>query len=274
MAHWIQNFMLRSRVLIFPSHIGKLMNHAAIKSQLKHYTKDVSFLRQNNLSLIISELGSALGVSPPAFGGGFGAAMWAVDFHLAAMAGGIQQVCNTQEPGATHSFWVPDDTGNNHTHGPSVQGVFVAAAFITDFVGKGSSLGKVSEIDLDNKHVSGYVSYSLKSNEPQRIALVNLKEWNQGSTADRNSTYVTLNVGSDVKSAVVRRMSSEGGSFSRGFDLGGEDEVVTYAGQQYSWEKNGLEGPYPQDRTQHKLDVQDGQVKVSVQDTEAVIVEL
>ncbi|CAI7665019.1 unnamed protein product [Penicillium pancosmium] len=47
--------------------------------------------------------------SPSAFGGGFGVALWAVDVHLAA------RMCNTQEPAATHSFWVPDNSGSNHS---------------------------------------------------------------------------------------------------------------------------------------------------------------
>ncbi|KAJ6112542.1 hypothetical protein N7512_007866 [Penicillium capsulatum] len=258
-----------------PEMLGeKLMNHDSIKNQLKHYTKDVAFLRKNNLSLTISEVGSALGISPPWFGAGFGAAIWAVDFHLAAMAGGVSQICNTQEPAATHSFWVPDNTGNNNTYGPAVQGVFVAAAFITDFVGKTGSLGKVHEIGpFDDGRVTGYVSYSLESSKPQRIALVNMKEYNEDSGDTREKASVTLDVG-DFKSAKVRRMTSKFGSPARGFDLGGEKEVVTHAGQQYSYAKNKLVDPYPTKPTEESETVDDGKLTVSLQDTEAVVIEL
>lgn len=122
---------------------------------------------------------------------------------------------------------------------------------------------------FDNQTVSGYVSYDLESNQPQRIALVNLREWNKDATTKRGK----MDLGSGVKAAVVRRMSSKNGSFSHGFDLGGEDEVVTYAGQQYSWTKNRLQEPFPKQRTQQKLALQGGKVQVSVQETEAVIVE-
>ena len=250
------------------------MNHAAIVDHLKPYANDVSSI--GSLPLVISETGSAIGNSPIGFGGGFGAALWAVDVHLAAMARGIKRICNTQEPAATHSFWVPDDS-SNHTQGPAVQGVFPAAAFITGFVGKDDLLGKVVELPVSgDTKFSAYALYNLRSDRPQRIALVNLHEWNTNSTSKRGMTQVTLDVGDKFKSAVARYMSSESGSFARGYDVGGQDEVVAFAGEQWSYKLDQGKGHFISNSQEQvtKLSVKNGKVTVPVQDTEAVLVEL
>lgn len=249
------------------------MNHTAIVSHLKPYVNDVS--NDGSLPLVISETGSALN-SPLAWGGGFGAGLWAVDIHLAAMARGIKRICNTQEPAATHSFWVPDDSGP-HTQGPAVQGIFPAAAFITGFVGKDSSLGKVVELPASgDAKFSAYALYGLQSNKPQRIALVNLQEWHKKSSSKRGTTQVALDVGDGVKSAVGRYMSSESGSLARGYDVGGQDEVVTFAGEEWSYKLNQGKGHFISNNQEQvkKLSVKGGKVTVPVQDTEAVLVNL
>lgn len=249
------------------------MNHTAIVNRLKPYASDVS--KVGSLPLVISEMGSALGSSPSQWGGGFGAAMWAVDIHLAAMARGIKNICNTQAPTATHGFWIPDNSGV-HTTGPAVQGLFPAAAFVTEFVGKDDTLGKVVELPSSNSEFSAYAMYNLKSNKPQRIALVNLHEWNKDSKAKRGTSQVSLDVGDEVKSAEGRYMSSGSGSFARGFDLGGQDEVVTFAGEQWSFKLNQGKGSFvSNDKEQTtKLTVKGGKVTVPVQDTEAVVINL
>lgn len=250
------------------------MNHAAIVDHLKPYANDVSSI--GSLPLVVSEIGSALGSSPPEFGGGFGVALWAVDVQLAAMVRGIKRICNTQEPAATHSFWVPDNSGK-HTQGPAVQGIFPAAAFITDFVGKGGSLGKVVELPVSgDTKFSAYALYNLQSDRPQRIALVNLHEWHKPSTSKRGTIQVTLDVGDKVKSAVARYMSSESGSFARGYDVGGQDEIVAFAGEQWSYKLDQGKGHFISNNQEQvtKLSVKDGKVTVPVQDTEAVLVDL
>lgn len=245
------------------------MNHTVIKNHLRPYAKDAAKI--GSLPLVISEVGSALGNSPVWFGAGFGAAIWAVDFHLAAMVLGIKRVCNTEEPVATHSFWVPDHT-TRHTTGPAVQGVFPAAAFIADFVGK-DKLGKVSEIELaEDQLLTGYVSYGLQSKKPQRIALINMREWHKGSKYNRGTAKVTVDVGDGVKSAVARYLSSESGSFARGYDLGGEEEIVTWAGEHWSHKLKLGKGVFTSKPREHKLNVQNGKVMVPLRDTEAVMI--
>lgn len=226
--------------------------------------------------MVISEMGSAIGNSPPHFAGGFGAAVSAVDVQLKAMSIGIKQITNTQEPTATHSWWVPDNSGPQ-TQGPAVQGVFPAAAYIADFVGKGDSLGRISQLVGDDLF-SAYAMFDLKSGKPARITLVNLKEWHSNDNGDnkgnpRGNVTVSLDVG-DAKTAVARRLRSDFGSFAVGFDNGGPEQNTSWAGEQWSYRVNEGKGHFENGPEEEKLVVKEGKVSVVIPDTEVVMVSL
>lgn len=222
-------------------------------------------------------MGSAIGNSPPHFAGGFGAAVSAVDINLKAMTVGLKQITNTQEPTATHSRWVPDNSGPQ-TKGPAVQGVFPAAAFIADFVGKGDSLGKIHQV-LGENHLSAYAMYDLVTNTPSRIALLNLKEWHSNSTGDnqdnpRGTVSVSLNVGNANQSVVVQRLRPDFGSYALGFDNGGPEQNTSWAGEQWSYQVNEGRGHFEHGPEKEILPVKGGKVEVVIPDTEVVMVSL
>ncbi|KAJ6104680.1 hypothetical protein N7523_011000 [Penicillium sp. IBT 18751x] len=60
--------------------------------------------KKKSYALVLSKVGSAIGGSPVSFGDGYGAAIWAIDFHLASMTRGVKRMCNTMGPDSTHSF--------------------------------------------------------------------------------------------------------------------------------------------------------------------------
>ncbi|KAJ5257054.1 hypothetical protein N7478_013158 [Penicillium angulare] len=256
-----------------------LLSHDFTTKILEGYARDAAFLKEQNYSfpLVISEMGCAIGNSPPDFAGGFGAAVSAVDINLKAMTIGVKQITNTQEPTATHSWWVPDNSGPQTT-GPSVQGVFPAAAFITDFVGRNESLGRISQV-LGEDLFSAYVMHDLVSNKPSRVALLNLKEWHSNSTGDnRNNTRgnvtVSLNVGYVAQSVVVQRLRSDYGSFALGFDNGGPEQNTSWAGEQWSYRVNEGKGHFENGLEKKTLSVKNGKVDVVIPDTEVVMVSL
>lgn len=252
-----------------------LMNHKAITDKLAPYAKDVKSLSavDKSVPLVISEAGSAIGHTAVEFAGGFGAAIWAVDFHLAAMWRGIQRVCNTHGPDATHAWWLPDDT-SAHAKTPAVQGIFPAAPFITDFIGKDGQLGKIREIDLKNDFFSAYAMFDQKTEKLSRIALINMRQWEYGP-AVRPRYVAQIDVGKDVKSAVVHRMQSEHGAAALGFDLGGPQENVTWNGEQWSWKVDKGQGHKVAGYKEEDLVIdKNGHISVNVWDTEAVIVYL
>ncbi|KAJ6091652.1 hypothetical protein N7467_003621 [Penicillium canescens] len=254
----------------------RLMNHHAIAERFPKMRRGIEYIHKadSNIGFVISELGCALGGPPISFAGAFGAALWAVDFHLTAMARGVKRVSNTMRPEATHSFWVPNDIGPQ-TSGPSVQGVFPSAAFITDFVGKGDSLGKVIEIDVPGtpQFFSAFAMYNLQSGKLARVALVNLKQWDHNSKDDRGSAEVILNVDAGVGSLHARRLHAEKGTSAMGFDLGGHGDNVTWAGEQWSHTVDGGKGHFVDgSMVQEKVTVENGHGTVSVLDSEAIIV--
>lgn len=253
------------------------MAHNRTSQVLEGYARDAAWMRSKNLSfpLVISEIGSAIGNSPPDFAGGFGAGIWAVDIHLKAMSIGIKQITNTQEPTATHGFWVPDNSGPQTT-GPAVQGQFPAAAFITDFVGKEGSLGRIHQL-LGDTLLSAYAMYDLKSEHASRIAVLNLKEWHYDANATdnvRGNTTVTLNVGSEAQSVVVQRMRSDYGAYALGFDNGGPEQNTSWAGEQWSYRVDEGKGHFLNGPQSETLQVTNGTVEVVVPDTEVVMVSL
>ena len=250
------------------------MSHTVIKSRLNSYQAAIDYVEKNDpkVAFILSEVGSTLNTVPIDFAGGFGAAMWAVDFHLSAMCRGIKRVANTQRPEAAHAFWISDDTGPV-TKRPIVQGIFPAAAFITDFVGS-KSLGQVSEISLSDKgRFTAYAMYGIDSDRVERVALVNLKEWNEDSGSSRGSKTVTLKVDDDVSSATVRRMHADRGSLAVGYDWGGSDNNVSYAGEQWSYAIDLGKGHYTDgSMVEESIVLSNGKFEVIVPDTEAVLV--
>lgn len=256
--------------------IARLMNHSAITERFPKIQKSIENVRQedSNIDYVISELGSALGVPPVSFAGGLGAALWAVDLHLTAMSRGVKRVSNNMFEDAPDSFWVPNNEGQ-WTTGPSVQGIFPSAAFITDFVGKGESLGKAVEVEVPGQpeDFSAYAMYDLMSEELARVALVNLKVWNESSPQPRENAAITFDVGFGAESVTVKRLHSQKGASAVGFDLGGPEQNVTWAGEQWSFKVDEGKGHFPAGGSvQEILFAQDGQVTVTVPDSEAVIV--
>lgn len=258
------------------------MSHETVVESMQPYLKHIKAVKEANekdgtdVKYMLSEVAGTISQSPIEFSGGFGAAMWAVDFHLYAMAQGVQQVMNTMRPMAKHAFWVPDDSGPA-TKRPVVQGIFPAAPFVADFVG--TTAGNMTQLGLpegQREHLTAYAKYN-DEDDIERVAVINLRQWDAKSRnmGERGAMSVAVNVPEGVESASVRRMRSDAGSSARGFDLGGSKENTTWAGTMWSYELDEGKGHYPQGFPPKKetYEVEDGQVTVEVPDTEAVIVD-
>ncbi|KAJ5578102.1 uncharacterized protein N7459_007066 [Penicillium hispanicum] len=253
-----------------------LMNHKAITARFPRIDRSIEYVQTHakDIAYVISETGSAIGSLPLNISGSFGAALWAVDFHLYAMTRGVKRVSNTMRPEATHGFWVPDDTGAPMTLGPAVHGIFPAAAFITDFIGK-DSLGKAAVIDVPGNpdFFSAYGMYERQSGALKRAALVNLNFWDESVKGHRGNATVTLHVGDTIKSATVRRMRADNGATALGYDLGGHKNNVTWAGEQWTYKLDRGVGHSPHPVKKETVSVNKaGDVVVTVPDSEAVMV--
>lgn len=281
------------------------MNHKNIAGRLGPYGNNVGQIQQEQqranvapnaqLSYVISESGSVIKGAPLYFAGGLGAALWGIDYHLTSMSNGISRIANTLRPIELHSFWMPDNSCP-FTMRPVVQAAYSTAPFVADLIGSttNTAASKIVEVPLtgisdgvDPDYFAAYVVYGAQSGRPVRVALINLRQWDEDfllnpAMAPRGSVNVTVAGqggilgGGGINSASVRRLHSNKGWSAGGYDLGGDDNNVTWAGEQWSSTLDNGNGHFrngvlesetlPVDNT--------GSLVVNVPDTEAVIVDL
>lgn len=249
------------------------MSHKAITGRFGPLDEAVKYISDNEkkLSYVISETGSAIGGENVEFAGSFAAALWAVDFHLYAMTRGVQRISNTMRPEATHAFWIPDDSAPGKN--ASVQGLFPAAPFIADFVGKDSATS-VAEIKVDGTpdHFTAYAAYNKGSGAIKRVALVNLVEWSHKSEGNRGNTTVTLDI-KGAKPSTVQRLHAENGAGALGFDHNqNPHDNITWAGEQWSVSLDSGKGHFSHGKEHEIVKMVGGKPTVYVPDSEAVIV--
>ncbi|XXH04066.1 hypothetical protein Hte_010477 [Hypoxylon texense] len=250
-----------------------LMNHTAITARFPGYLKSLNAVHPT--PYILSETGSTIvSGSPLTYAAGFGAALWSLDFQLAAMSRRVQRVVDSGRPAARHASFVPDSSESYG--GPAVRPPWVANMFVADFVGKDKSRN-VLEVSLgdDEALASAYVMYDAKSKKADRVALVNLKAWDAASNQDRKGLAFAVPVAEGTESVKVRRLRADAGVWATGFDEGGAKENVTWAGRQWTYKVDKGKGHYETGKLEEQtVKVQDGKALVNVPDTEAVIVYL
>ena len=242
------------------------MNHTAITTKFVPFSKSISYLRAHNpgVPYVLSETGSALGTSD-AYSDHFGACLWSVDFQLFSMTRGVARIDGTQRPAALHSLFVPV-SGIPGNPGPSVRAPYYAQPFIADFI-RGTT--GVVEMGLHSDFLTAYAAYT--ANGLARVALVNLHEWNASDNTQRGNQTFALKVPSSIKSVTVRRLTAAAGAEAGGFDNGGQN--ITYAGQQWSYRVDNGKG-HPSTASTKKVPVSNGVAAVSVEESEAVIVNI
>ncbi|KAJ5259231.1 hypothetical protein N7478_012212 [Penicillium angulare] len=252
-----------------------LMNHTAITTHFEPLKSQIAYLKKNDssISFVLSETGSGT-QSSIEIQGGFGAALWCIDFQLYSLSQGVSRVDATHRPAAFHSYWVPDDSAGTINPGPQVRAVWYALPFIADFLGQ--SPGKVSEIDLQSDTLAAYAIYNSSSNDVSRLAIINLQTWvnGDGSGSSRGSENVSVPVPSGVSSVYVRRLQSAAGAFAMGFDYAGPAENVTWAGEQWSYSIDQGKGHRVEGVSEKETySVSDGVFEIQIQDSEALSIE-
>lgn len=248
-----------------------MINHTEITTRLDLYAPAIKASRDADVAYAITEGAAVLGGPPVEFSGGFGYTLWAVDFNLAAMARGVSRVTNLAgRPNARRVFWTPDDTGGKESPGPHARAPFPAAVFVADFIGKGDS-SAATEIETESDLTSAYAVYDEEKGELQRVALLNLRLYNGTDGAEREGETFRVEVG-DVEEVKIRRLHADRGVAAMGYDFGGEESNVTWAGEQWSHDIDSGKGHFLGDGVEEeKVGVEDGIVKVEVPDSEVVM---
>lgn len=248
-----------------------MINHTAIASRLEPYAAAVNTSRDQGLDYAITEGAAVLGGPPVQFSGGFGYTLWAVDFNLAAMARGVSRVTNLAgRPNARRVFWTPDATGGKQSPGPHARAPFPAAVFVADFIGKGAP-SAATEVETEGDLTSAYAVYNEESGALQRVALLNMRLYNGTEGGERGQHTFCVEVG-DVEGVKARRLRAERGVAAMGYDFGGAESNVTWAGEQWSHDVDNGEGHFLGDGTEEEdVEVGDGAACVDVPDSEVVM---
>ena len=228
---------------------------------------NVNYLRHHipGPPLILSEAGSALGqVSPEErkLDAVLGSALWEVDWLLLSMTRNVSRVNMNQCNGCNFASWWP---GNGGTDG-AVHAQYYGLAFVADWLGlRGPSHSGVLRVaslwDAKFPNVSPYAGYV--GGVLDRVAVVDLNEWNMTSTSTRPSRTVTLDVPPTVKGAELRRLKG------KGTDALAAD--ITYAGMKYTPQTPKGERVEPETEN---VEVKDGKAAFKLQVSEAVLVTL
>lgn len=249
-----------------------MINHRAISNRFNRYMPGIRAAHSRNIDYAITEDAAVLGGAPHSFSAGFGYALWAADFNLAAMTRGVARVSNLAgRPAAKRVFWVPDATGENSGNpGPHVRAPFPAAIFLADFVGAGDP-SAVVEVDVGSDLMSAYAMYDQASGALQRIAVVNMRLYNGTLDTSRDRESFQIPVGTGISSVTVRSLRADLGVAAMGYDFGGPQSNVTWAGEQWTHAIDLGNGHFPRGPLENTIEVREGVATVVVPDSEAVI---
>lgn len=194
--------------------------------------------------------GGAVGLSDV-----YGAALWGLDFSLyAASTQIIKRVHFHQSIGSPYADWAP--TEPRQTKAP-YYGKLAAATFLahSDKIQvKTLAIGPRDDVD------SGYAAY--KGDKLRRVALINLREYDSGSSAQRGSQTYTVDVPPRSR-WVAQRLTAPGARDKTG---------ITYNG--YAYEAESLGKPVRVQGLETDRVVtpdKNGKLSIEVADSEAVI---
>lgn len=242
-------------------HEGSVIHKVNLNPQ-----ENLNYFSKANIStpIVISEAGSALG-SVNAFertiDAVLGSALWEVDWALLVMSKGISAVNMNQCNGCNFAGWWASD-------GADVFSQYYGLMFLADWLGVASDAGS----DGDFQVVSLYDGVNYPNVSPyagfvggtlDRVAVLDLNEWNMTETRPRVERTFQVGVGADVKTAELRRLTGDG------TDATNQDGGITYAGAQWTVDAPG--GLTVGNETE-TVDVTEGQLTFTIKASEAVLI--
>jgi hypothetical protein len=257
----------QSSIRFNPTMSGTYLDHedSVVHKTNANPQKNLDYFRTAKIStpIIISEAGSALGSVNDferKIDAVLGSALWEVDWALLAMSKGISRININQCNGCNFASWWASGSG-------SVFAQYYGLMFLADRlgVGNGSHSGdfKVSSLYHAAKYpnVSPYAAYV--GGKLDRVAVIDLNEWNSTEKTSGVERTFQVGVGGDVKTAELRRLTGNGTNTMA--DNGG----ITYAGEQ--WTAAMPAGKMVGDETE-KVNVADGKLSFQLKASEAVLI--
>jgi hypothetical protein len=246
---------------------SSLINHTYTLQSLSNMTRimdGVSLPPQT--PFMLTETNSLARQGLPLVSDTFGAALWNVDFALRAASIGVQRLHMHQGVNYRYGSWQPIETNRSVK---ATKPAFYGNIATADFVGRADGDLRVMEIDLmDGSKVEEQAAYvAFVGDVLQRLAVINLAQWNATETEQRPTRQYEFQTSGGVKEARVKRLIADGTDSYSG---------VTYGGFSYNLE---LDNGRPV-RLNNVTDVEivpigaDGRLVITVPDSSAAIVTL
>lgn len=239
------------------------MNHTAVVGGAAFIKNAIRYLNNQSvpIPLVVGEVGSALGngKDDSPLEAVLGSALWQVDFFLYSMFIGVQRI-NLQS-GLTFPFalWNPKFTVGNITTPASVRPAFYGQMFAAEFRGDAEDV-RIFNRDLNTPFLSAYAAYD--GGNLTRVAVVNLRLWNEDDPKARPHKTVALKIGKAATSVMVKKLTSiKGGSASAG--------NITWGGFQWRAANGGVGKQVLNDI--ETLPVKDGLVELNLKASEAAM---
>lgn len=166
---------------------GTLMNHTAVANSIRKHVDYAKRVSSAPGGYILGEHNSLFGGGALGLSDVFGSGLWAMDFSLtAASTDVIKRIHFHQAVNSPYAAWQP--TGTLQTK-PPYYGKLAAATFL----GKSQDVSVMTLALGGDKHVdSGYGAFV--NNKLQRIAILNLREYDSNSGSTRTSKKYTVKV--------------------------------------------------------------------------------
>lgn len=247
-----------------------LMNHSAIATHLDYYRGFISYLQSSTtangapIPFVIGEVGNSLNPTHDySYQAVLGSALWQVDFQLYSLTIGVARIYFQQIMHSGFDLWLPIDSAGIPAQ---TFASFYAQPFIADFISKNGGQTRVAQLSIQGAP-DNFIAYAAyEADSARRIAIVNLKEWDDSLTTPRGSQSVTLSGLTNVTSVKVDVLSSPRGARA-------DASTITYAGSQWTHASNGLEVTGVRNDSQ-TLSVVNGAVTIVVDDSSAVLAHL
>lgn len=248
---------------------GSLLNHTHTTFILANHTRLMNTLNlPASTPYILGETNSLARQGLPLVSDTFGAALWNLDFALHAASIGIQRVHMHQGVNYRYASWQPIETERGvRTTKPA----FYGNAATADFVGReAGEQVRVVELDLTGEGQKSEVEAgyaALVEGRIQKLAIVNLRQWNATENEQRPEQRYEFVLPEGVTQGLVKRLVAGGTDSYSG---------VTYGGMSYNLE---LDDGRPV-RLENVTDVEDvpvgkdGRLVITVPDASAAIVRL
>jgi hypothetical protein len=219
--------------------------------------------------VVLSEAGTATGTEGSAYERGIdavlGSALWELDWALLAISRGVARVDLNQCNGCNFASWWADDARRG------IFSQYYGLALLADWLGLAGAAGSTSSSfqvaslfdGAKYPNVSPYAGCI--GGKLDRVVVIDLNQWNMTETTARVQRTFAVDVGKDVKTEELRRLTG------KGTDAMNQDGGITYAGTQYTTDTPEGKGV---GKETENVDVKDGKATFKMLAPEAVLVTL